>query len=379
MRVRSLKILAFVLVSGGSACPALGRVIQLTGLNRATRTTDFADPSEPRFTKDEVSILVTGGRRLVWRKSNAISGEKRFFSGESPEIEPIRICHRDGTEISEDFGEDIWDPTMHGNFLYGSIMTPTSGNQHAIWPADAASRRVYPFRLLSECWTRSETPLVAAWNNDGWVNHNYGHSFLKADDGREWVFYERVNDDTGNLPLKTALFAKILRTPERTDENETSIFDFKLGQWPTLARENGGVLAEGPRPFKFANGYLISFSGGDYWSNSYGIHLLWSKNINGPYAPFTTPDGRDLKDFGATLRQTLNLTWGPARAVFFERRGRWYALFHAVKKPFNPKVQEGYRQLFLAEVTIESSSGQAPQITFSAEQASKSSTSAPPP
>lgn len=326
MRTRFLFCLMMSALSLLVMTPASqARIVQLT----RHANIDFGDPSAPIFARGQVVVTVTGGFVLVW------NSERAFFSGGRPSVERLRICHHDGTPLSDEAGEDIWGPTFNGNVLVGSVMVPRSGQRNALWPDDAPSRRTFAFHFVKGCWIRALRPLFGT--TGGWIGHTYGHTFFE-----NLLFYERVAQVKDGMPWVTNLYAL-------HRGREILILDSR--RWPSARRSFGGSLVEGARPFKVGQTYFLSFSAGDYNSDAYGIHLLRAARPEGPYEPLLNARGNDLRDFGQEIEREMPLTWGPGRAVFFERGGRWWILFHGIRKPF--QGTDGHRQLFLMPANME--------------------------
>lgn len=300
-------------------------VIPLTGSGSLPKGLDFGDPSPPKISSDKVEVFTTGGFILTWRNIDDL------LSGKAATLSQLKLENPD---------EDIWDPTIENGVLYGGVMK-THGDEDR----DSWSRRVYAFRNVNGKWMREQHPLSGPLpSKPTWLGHSYGHHFI---DG--YMFYEKVTIERNNSPWTTEIFARKMKDPFHLTGPEIPIL--KLSQdWARARRSFGGKLVEGPRPFK-ANGiYFISFSAGDYTSDDYGIHLMASKNLLGPYEPYLTPDKKDLKDFAVDIEKKLPLTWGGARAAFFEARGKHWALFHGIKD--DGSSAEGLRNVWLSPVTI---------------------------
>jgi hypothetical protein len=150
-----------------------------------------------------------------------------------------------------------------------------------------------------------------------------------------------------------------------SDENEIQIFKIGNPPYPATIRGPNNVLAEGPRPFQAElegkTFYFVSFSSSEWDSDLYGMNLLWSTSFTGPYQPFLTADGKDLKNFGAALAETHHLTWGPGRGSFFQDPdGQWWVIFHATDQSTAARI--GLRNLYLAPVKISLSNDGTPQV-----------------
>lgn len=314
-------------------------VIPLTGSGPLPSGLDFGDPSPPHFLENKVQVFTTGGYILSWKNIDD------FLTGKAATLSQLKLFHPDGSPFWERFGEDIWDPTIENGVLYGGVMAPRKGHIHAHEDHDGWSRRVYAFRNVNEKWVREKDPLSGPVpDQPTWLGHSYGHHFI---DG--YMFYEKVTEEKNNSPWTTEIFARKMKDPFHLTGPEIPILKLKH-DWSRARRSFGGKLVEGPRPF-FHNGiYFISFSAGDYTSDDYGIHLMASKNLLGPYEPYLTKDKKDLKDFAEGIEKQMPLTWGGARAAFFEAKGKHWALFHGIKD--NGESTKGLRNVWLSPVTI---------------------------
>lgn len=322
---------------------SVNAVTPLTGERNLPQGVDFGDPSPPYVSANKVEVFTTGGFVLTWKKMSDL------LSGKPARLSQLKIHHPDGTPFLEEAGEDIWDPTIDDGVLYGGVLTPPKGQRHAHEDRDSWTRRVYAFRNVNGKWVREPYPLTGPVpQTPTWIDHAYGHHFITVD-GIRYMFYERVTEERNNTPWKTELFARKMKDAFTLTGPEVSILRLTKN-WPRIRRSFGGTLAEGPRPF-FARGiYFISFSAGDYTSDDYGIHLLASKNILGPYEPYLTKDKKDLVDFAATIEKKLPLTWGGARASFFEAEGKHWALFHGIRE--TGEEVNGLRNVWLSPVSI---------------------------
>lgn len=315
-------------------------VIPLTGYGDLPSGRDFGDPSPPFQTENKVQVFTTGGYVLTWKKIDEL------IAGKPAELSQLKLYHPDGSPFWENFGEDIWDPTIENGVLYGGVMTPPRGLVHAREDRDGWSRRVYAFRNVNGKWTREREPLTGKVpETPTWLGHSYGHHFFEG-----YMFYEKVTEEKNNLPWTTEIFARKMRDPFHLSGPEIPILKITR-DWARTRRSFGGKLVEGPRPFKARGIYFISFSAGDYGSDDYGIHLMASKNLLGPYEPYLTPEKTDLVDFASHIEEKLPLTWGGARAAFFEVAGKHWALFHGIKDV--PESPEGLRNVWLSRVMID--------------------------
>jgi len=312
---------------------------QLTGLSHQAKNRDFGDPSAPEFSSKGVRVLTTGGFELRWKSA------EDFFTGGPNRMRRLKFrkphCRRD----CEYLGEDIWDPSIREGVLYGAVTNDPSESGN--W-----KRRVYAHRFINKAWVRESEPLIEPLPaNFTWLGHSYGHHFLEVS-GKTYVFYEKVTEERDGLPWKTELFAKRLLNPFQTTGSEIEVFRIRR-DYPRTRRSFGGILAEGPRPFEWKGRFYVFFSGGDYASDDYGIHLLRAQNPLGPYTPDLTENDQDLFDYGATMERKFKLTWGAARAVAFEYEGKLYCLFHGIRDfgvPIKP-----HRDVFLAQLFIKGS------------------------
>jgi Glycosyl hydrolases family 43 len=329
----------------------------LTGGRNQPKNLDFGDPSPPDFSqKNIIHVYTTGGFVLSWRGANAL---ENFLSGKSATVEQLKIFHPDSTPLNVEAGEDVWDPTIEASLenprervLYGSVMSPVSGKSDAQWPQDNWSRRTYAFHLENNRWIREDEPLIEKLPRSAtWLGHNYGHQFIKDQRGQTFVFYEKVTEERAGLPWKTEIFAKKMKDSWSTTGEEISILKVPSSPWPSSRRSFGGSLLEGPRPFFSQGKYFISFSAGEYASANYGIHLAWSERIEGPYNPVL--ERNNLKDYGQQIETKRKLTWGAARASFFEVNGIWWTLFHGIDQVSDGPIEEGRRNIFLAPVEIQ--------------------------
>lgn len=331
----------------------------LTGGRGQPGRHDFGDPSTPDFSQShKVSIYTTGGFALIWKGPDAL---QKFLTGQPAILEQLKIHHPDGTPFNDETGEDIWDPTIEVSLensqervLYGAVMSPTDDRRHGLWPQDNWNRRTFAFRMRNGKWIRDEDPLFGVVpERETWIGHNYGHHFIKDKNGQSYVFYERVTEEKNGHPWKTEIFAKKMKNSFSTTGPEISILKIPSQVWPSARRSFGGSLVEGPRPF-FAKGkYFVSFSAGEYASENYGIHLLEAKDVLGPYRPIMNKMNNDLKDFGEEIESQRKLTWGAARAAFFEVQGKWWSLFHGIDQKDDHPIEDGLRNIFLAPVEIQ--------------------------
>lgn len=339
-----MRLIVLVLSFLISVC-AFSGVIPLTGYGALPRGYDFGDPSPPEITPTgNVRIYTTGGYILSWNNSQS------FLSGRPATLSALKLFHPGHEPFNEKMGEDIWDPTVRDGILYGGVMTPQKGRIFANEDDDSWSRRVYAFRKMNGKWVREPLPLSGPLpSKPTWIGHTYGHHFISDEQNQTYMFYEKVTEERNGLPWTTEIFARKMSDAFHLTGPEISILTLKT-HWPATRRSFGGQLVEGPRPFKAMNRYFISFSAGDYGSDEYGMHLLVSQKITGPYVPYLTSNRSDLFHFGQNVEKNIPMTWGAARAAFFEMHGKWWTVFHGIKddSDFNEK-----RNLWLAPVSID--------------------------
>ncbi len=195
--------------------------------------------------------------------------------------------------------------------------------------------------------------------------HNYGATFyrwpdgsyVRDKDGNYYMIYDRVVEQRDGLPWNTEIYAvkvdpSMIRTigkPVRvqgTQKSGTNEY-FKVSR-----RDEGraGYLFEGGRPFpvKF-NGkwrWIVMFSGGNYVSDKYGIHLAVSANEDpmSEYKPVINKEG-EVKDFAEVLRCVFNGTWGHARpSPFYDSRNAQWMSVHFISKAQIPEgeISDGW-------------------------------------
>lgn len=338
------------------------KAITKTALNQAPL--DYGDPSPPKLNcKDELVITTTGGHVLKWSRKTPELAWKSFLKGEAPTLSHLKFYHDEFTPLDLELGEDVWDPAMYcingQEVVIGSIMPRPQGQTNAKWPDDHWARRTYIFKnknglLISEAEPFfSESP-----SHFNWLHHNYGHGLTFDSQGDGQVYFERVSETKNEGPYKTEIFSRPIKNFTQVIGAEVSVLKIPDSSWPSSKRSDGGLLIEGPRPF-IMNGITgLSISAGDYNSDNYGIHILW-QNEKGKFEPILGQNG-DLLDFGTEIRKAFPMTWGPARAVFFEHDSQWWVLFHGIPIGSLHDQAEGRRDVFLAPVEV--SSGRFPGI-----------------
>lgn len=340
--------------------------LRLTGPG-LTPVRDFADPSPPDFSEPgSVKIFGTAGEVLEWRDRGRVAAKTRFLRGDPPTHHRLTLFQADGkTALDEEKGEDAWDPSIQlgangEKALYASVMDPPGNSLNATWPDDHWSRRTYAFRQRRGRWVREPEPLLGPLpKSPTWLGHSYGHGYF-SDGNRAFLFYEKVTEEKDELPWKTELFARELKDSFSPKGKEIPVL-LNPQRWNAAKRKFGGSLVEGARPFRAEGKILVAFSAGDYDSDRYGIHLLWADSVAGPYHPYLTPNGRDLKNFAESI--PLPLTWGPGRPAFFSAEGEWWVLFHGIDRREDPSPKDGLRNLYLAPVKISPGrAGAGPQV-----------------
>lgn len=342
------------------------RLKRLTGFGNRPKDNDFGDPSTPDLSEPGVvRIYTTNSFILEWRDTKTEKATTRFLRGVSPTLHTLKIVDTDGvTEL------DAWDPTIETfpngqKILYAGVMTPNIGAAEAIWPDDNWRRRVSAFEYdnSSDRWVRVLDSVFGDAPDDfTWLGHSYGHHLLADTDGTPWMFYEAVSEEENGQPWVTEIFATPLTDPLFATSEPTSILTVHDKDWPAVTRGFGGKLVEGPRPFRVGDWYLVGFSAGDYTSDNYGIHLMASQSIDGPYQPYLNKAKTDLVDFGKSIEQKIPLTWGAARPAFFAIDGKWWVLFHGIDQSDEEQVETGQRDVYLAPVSVDMSVGQPPKI-----------------
>ena len=347
------------------------RLKQLTMSPCMPAKIDISDPSLP-FDDQKGTLTVYGSGITSWSADTAAHAWKRFLRGETPTWQPLDLYYENGLPLQASaFGEEAWDVTIEHfdglteSIVYGGVMKPRPGQDHALYPIDNPSRRTRSFQMVNGHWTENSHSIFTDFGEMDWLGHNYGHQFFKDDDGTLWMFYERVSTVTNGDPTKTEIFARRFTPPTTLYGEEVAVFKIPTVPYPAVVRATGNLLAEGPRPFvAHVNGqkfYFVSFSSSDWASNRYGINILWSRKVEGPYLPVLNQDQSDLLDLGADLRAHHALTFGPGRASFFQDPdSKWWCIFHASRLPHSTSSQTDagedgsfQRNYFLAPVRIE--------------------------
>jgi hypothetical protein len=342
----------------------------------------FADPSAPRFLQDENALEITGsgfhsarwyahGRRSAWNRMLAADTDYEWFAH--------RLYSPDGnTEIEAVVGGRLsnvpWDMTIekwpeYGNeeVLYASVMTPADGENHAYFPQDNKSRRVFAFEKRADgIWKRSPEPLLGTDPLSGsWVGHNYGHDFVKLGDQGNWVFFEMVSEERDGLPWKTEIFVQQLKNPYQTAGEPIKVLGLPNSPWPASHRKGGGFLIEGPRVVRIEGAkvhapfFLMGFSTGEFSDDSYKLHFAYSESVTGPFEPVLTDDGTDLEDFSQSLRERFELSRGPGRPVVFQDpHGNWWCVVHAIDATASDESDDAnpIRHIYLMRLSMEGDS-----------------------
>lgn len=186
-----------------------------------------------------------------------------FPPGESAKLTQLKLGHPDRTSLSDEMGEDIWDPTIETvdgeRILYGGVMTPTDGKKNALWPDDHWNRRTYTFRNRSGRWIREMDPFWGEKPTEvSWIGDNCGHHFVKVSNGEVFVFYERVSQEFDGKPWQTEIFARKIIDAWKASAEEIPILKIPRRAWPSTKRSVGGTLVEGPRVFEDKGSFYIS-------------------------------------------------------------------------------------------------------------------------
>lgn len=366
MKLALMIVMIFV---GVAALASPARQLRpLTGVANLPAGYDFGDPSAPDFSESGVvRIYTTGGERLTWRASKSATAIENMLSGKPARHDRLRLYHEDGkTEFdAQASGEDGWDPSIQVGangikFLFAGVMSPGSHRRNALWPEDHWSRRTFKFRWRNRRWVKEPESIFGSIpDSPTWLGHNYGHDILKLADGRRFLYYEKVTEEREGHPWKTEIFAR--RVNENLDFNGPEISVLTLTRpWRAARRSDGSQLAEGPRAFVAGGKILIAFSGGDYASDRYGMHLLWAERVEGPYHPYL--EANDLKDFGSEIEKQIPMAWGAGRPAFFEVQGEWWVVFHGIDQRAGPVPQNGLRNVYLAPVSIVPRNSGPPEI-----------------
>jgi hypothetical protein len=334
---------------------------------------------------------------------------EEFQRGGRYQVVPLDLRLASGHAIKGQYGHP-WDFRKYRlrqtgkpetEILIGGAMSPTHGNPVAVWPDDNITRRIFIFRRGARNassvgdgpWIRDPEPIVGNVNS-GWLGHSYGGNYLQEgnDDpnlilsgaGRTFFFYERVSDDSQG-PFKTELFARRMdpRSFRPLPNGELDVLRVGSPPYPATHRTIGGYLLEGPRPIHVRLGgqdfYLVGYSSGDFCTDGYGMNFAWSRKIDGPYRPFLTDDGKDLRDFGRDLKAKYGLSWLGRPTIFRTPDGRHELMFHAVRKAILPdhdytrwpdgtgyQLWEFFRVILKADLEISWRNG-APELRIAAE------------
>ncbi|HLE00470.1 MAG TPA: hypothetical protein VJB59_09430 [Bdellovibrionota bacterium] len=317
------------------------------------------------------------GQEAIWdvNKYKFSFDEKTNFFKEFPKEESgIKEILRNGNEIDIllDDGTRIQSFLENGvlDVFYGGVINPTGGRKYARFPADNKARRSYAFvKSRDGKLVQLPKPLFGetTMSTENWQGHTYGRHVItdgrgnlilskpgefSTRGGRPVLCYEMISRLTGiGMPI-TEPFCREMVSPFKAADDASEVKMFHIDEtkpFPSLVRTDGptpaesSILMEGPRVTAFDNPvtgqrqYFMLVSGGDFSTDRYGIHVLISDTMKGPFKPLMKPGGRDLLDIGDEIRKTYRLSWGPARAhAFQDEQGRWKITFHATDKDILP-------------------------------------------
>ena len=361
-----------------SARLPIRRLKQLTGRihwpldGEGWHVEDLADPSIPTELKDK-SIRVTGSG---WGSLNW-DGWDSFLRGAQPAWVHHDYALPNGELMNDE--EYPWDANIENiggtEILYGGAITSRTGNPsttHARFEPDHLTRRVYPFTRDSRgWWVRSAKSLFGMPDKSNWIGHNYGHQFIQDDEGKWWVFYEKVDDVSINGgPNRTEIFATTMLDAFNADSSSpvASRPVISVGS-PYFPATNRGVdqLSEGPRParvtIKNKDFIVVGYSSSGWQTPKYSLNFaaVESKKIGSAYHPQLTADKSDLLDVGLQIKKRYGMTWGPGRPALFQDPGKnWWVLFHARYEG----MPKDYRNIYLAPVEMKLGSDGYPKVSL---------------
>jgi hypothetical protein len=302
------------------------------------------------------------------------------------------LRYPDGTKIQGPYhtGELPWDLNIvrwedGTEVMYGGAMTPPKFRRGSL-PTDAAhanilvdnwSRSGHAFAKKyidgEECWVMMDHDLFGHRHGTTptWRGHNYGRRVITDSMGRvwrdhegyAWLIYDKVYDDTGDVPRRTKLFARRMKNQTETvgpeislvdeSELESSMVERGFGRHDPLGR---WVLLEGGNPFTVTvdgeTFHGLAASGNDFPTDRYPTLVGFRKASNdttggriGAYQFLkeTTSEAQwDLKDLAQKIRTKYKISWGPGRPYFFQdRRGDWWLLAHGIDLTVLPEGLDG--------------------------------------
>jgi hypothetical protein len=272
-------------------------------------------------------------------------------------IHRVRGFYQNGMEMTGPYHTSSypWDGELHqlpdGKFIaHGGAMV-SFGPNHLPKVVDENQSRTrqwaeVKFDLkqdgsLDEKWTFidsifNDKPLP---NDPRWITENHKHkygatlgrdakgNYVRDEQGNYEMVYERVVEEKDCKPWLTSLFGckvtpDLKRVIEGSEVSLINITNPKTGK-PFKSSErnkgNNGYLLEGPRPFQVVisgvKTWVIFFSGGDYVTTEYGIHMAIAKpgaGMLGEYQAVVDEKG-ELIDYAVDLRNMIGASWGPAR------------------------------------------------------------------
>ncbi len=197
---------------------------------------------------------------------------------------------------------------------------------------DEASRRIFIFRQSWEkpgAWIRDEKPMTESRSHAGNLFQAGQKQPQRIEAGSPTYFF---------FEKETGLF--VTRTNAEGNPEELPVF--------TAAK-----VPEGPRPIEVElagkKHFLIAFSSEET------IHFLHSPEPIGPYQPILSADGKELEDFGASLRKDHGLSGVARPALFRNPEGGYELLFHG-------QTKDSSRSLFKAPVALSVDKAGAPLI-----------------
>lgn len=355
-----------VAASAQLACPpgfeagrSLGQgFTQLTGAQRKIGDEVYdspADPSPP-FTESDGRISVFGSSLLSIRYRT----RDDFENAGCFERVAVDLRQENGAPYSAPDSEP-WDlrkfhviPAQGRAYdiIVGGAMSRVVPNASPLWPDDNVSRRIFIYRESADgSWLRDPQPIVGR-SDHHWLGHSYGGNFFQTGEsdpnildlrgpGAVAFFYDQVSDDSNDSPFKTEIFAARM-TPELTAQSTAPIVAINSPPFPSFRRTIGGYLAEGPRPVEMKIGgstfFVVTFSTGDFPTDSYAMNYAWSRSLAGPYQLALNDDQTDLRDLGAGLKIAYHLSCMGRAAIFRSPRGGYEMLFHAADKTLFPAI-----------------------------------------
>ena len=149
------------------------------------------------------------------------------------------------------------------------------------------------------------------------------------DDGTPWLFFARLID--GNTIYSARMNDSLTHVLPETVQYVTSVSQ----PWETDPKYPDAKIAEGPFAIKVGNTWALTYSANDCRSQNYGIGLLTSNSLAGPWK----------KQDNSPIFQNAYGMMGTAHHAFFrDKHGRLHIVFHAHNSP----EQMGPRLLYIA-------------------------------